>query len=97
MLITILERDTALFEKLPFKLRRPYLALVDKALSAIRADLKATDIYLVRRNMRLVADVPGDEFTNYTFISAGYEEHKRYTAVQLRTRAEEMLGTYLIK
>lgn len=95
MLITILERDIELINKLPFKLRRPYLKIVDKALSLIRQDLKKADIYLLRRNMRLVIGKPdANKQTEYTFISAGYEERCNYSSEELRSKSEELLSRY---
>lgn len=68
MLITVLERDKETVLKSPFKLGRPYVALFDKALDIVRADLKATDIYLTRRNMRLASEKLPDGVIEYTYI-----------------------------
>lgn len=97
ILITILERDLEVILQSPFKLQRPYLAVVENALKQIRSDLKLTDIYMVRRKMRLVADKPIDGVTEYTFISAGIEERKRYTSDHLRKCTEDLLYKYITK
>ncbi|MCK1997976.1 hypothetical protein MPH47_12195 [Psychrobacillus psychrodurans] len=98
MLITILERDIELINKLPFKLRRPYLAIIEKALSMIRKDLKQTEIYLLRRNMRLVIGKPdADKITECTFISGGYEERRKYSSEEFRSRSEELITEYFSK
>jgi len=97
MLITVLERDVESFDKLPFKLNRPYLAVIDKALKYIRADLKAADIYLTRHNMRLVRNRLDEQYSEFVFIYAGHEERRKYTSDELRIKCEEILGTYFVK
>ena len=34
------------------------------------------------------------EFTEYTFISGGYEDHRRYLNVRLRNRTEELMSIF---
>lgn len=92
MLITVLERDLLLFQTMPFKLSRPYIALADGALKRIRADLKATDIYMVRHHMRLVGDK-----TEYILIYSGIEERWTLTSEQIRCKCEELLRKYLVE
>ncbi|MFJ7932788.1 hypothetical protein [Sporosarcina sp. NPDC096371] len=94
MLITILERDRNVFEKSPFKLKGPYVKLVDEATKLVRAELKATNIYLRRHNMNMLRGETDDTFTEYIFLHGGYEEHRRYLNVRLRNRTEELLSVY---
>jgi len=95
MLIKILERDIELINKLPFKLRRPYLAIVEKALAMIRKDLKHTEVYLLRRNMRLVIGKPDvNKITECKFISGGIEERRNYSSEEFRSRTEELITEY---
>lgn len=96
MLISVLKRDIELINNLPFKLRRPYVEIIDKALNMIRQDLKKSDIYLTRHNMRLVNGKPGaNRQTEYTFISSGFEERRIYSSEELRNKSEELLCRYL--
>ena len=75
MLIIILERDR--LSKRPFKLKGPYVKLVDQANEKlIRAELKDTSIYLRRHNMKLIRNKTDDTFTEYVFMYGGYEEHR---------------------
>lgn len=98
MLITILERDIELINKQPFKLRRPYIAIVEKMLAMIRKDLKQTEVYLLRRNMRLVIGKPdADKITECTFISGGIEERRKYTSEEFRSKSEELVSEYFTK
>ncbi|QUG41329.1 hypothetical protein KD050_18950 [Psychrobacillus sp. INOP01] len=98
MLIKILERDIELINKLPFKLRRPYLAIIEKALSLIRMDLKQSEVYLLRHNMRIVIGKPdANKQAEYAFISAGYEERRNYSSEEMRSKSEELMSDYFSK
>ena len=95
MLTKVLEQDLELIMKLPFKLNRPYIAIVEKALHRVHADLKRADIYLKRHNMKVIRESLTKEQSNYVFTHMGYEERKSYSNMLLRERSEELLGTYL--
>lgn len=97
ILITILERDLVTIAKLPIKLKRPYITIMKSALKRVRADLKTANVYLSRKNMRLVIEQSTKESTSYVFIHMGFEERKQYTSEQLRSRTEELMTEYLSK
>jgi hypothetical protein len=98
MLIAVLQKDIELINKHQFKLRRPYLTVIDKTLKLIQQDLKQTDIYLMRRSMRLVREkMDKNNEIEYTYIYSGYEERHKYTSDQLRDRSEEILNEYFLK
>lgn len=97
MLIKVLEKDLELVTNLPFKLNRPYIAIVESALQKVKADLKQSDIYQKRHNMKVIRESVTLEHSNYVFIHVGIEERKTYSNQSLRERSEELLGTYLTK
>lgn len=94
MVLVILERDRAAFESGSFKLKRPYVKIVDEAIKIARTELKETTIYLRRNNMKVIRGKSDDTFTEYVFYYGGYEEHRRYLNVRLRNRTEELLTLY---
>ncbi len=95
MVIIVLERDRTIFESGAFKLKRPYVKIVDKAIKIARTELKTTSIYLRRHNMQVIRGRRDETFTEYIFLYNGYEEHRRYLNLRLRNRTEELLITYL--
>ncbi|GKV64903.1 MULTISPECIES: hypothetical protein [Sporosarcina] len=97
MLLTILERDRQLVEQMPFKLKSPYLNLVDDTMNAVSADLQKTAIYLRRHKMKVIRRSTDELFTEYLFLHDGYEDYRRYLNVRLRNRSEELLNQYLRK
>lgn len=94
MILTILERDRESIEKGPFKLKGPYVKLIDGAVKRARAELNQTKIYLQRHNMKVIRNKMDDTFTEYLFIHAGYEDYRRYLNVRLRNRTEELLNMF---
>ena len=95
MVLTILEKDRMIFERGPFKLKRPYVAMVEGATKHVQSELKKTHIYMKRHSMKVLRGEGDDMFTEYVFFHGGYEEHRRYLNVRLRNRVEELLAMYL--
>ncbi|MEK4486982.1 hypothetical protein MHH81_15655 [Psychrobacillus sp. FSL H8-0484] len=95
MVFTILEKDRKIFEQGPFKLKRPYIAMVEEAAKQVQKELKETHIYMKRYSMKVLRGEGDDMFTEYVFFHGGYEEHRRYLNVRLRNRVEELLTVYL--
>ncbi|GKV56740.1 hypothetical protein NCCP2222_26870 [Sporosarcina sp. NCCP-2222] len=95
MLLTILERDRQTIEKGPFKLKGPYLKMIENALLSVQNELTDTSMYLRRHNMKVIRSKMDDTFTEYIFMNGGYEDHRRYLNVRLRNRTEELLQFYI--
>ncbi len=94
ILITVLENDLKAIKSGLFKLKGPYVHLIEVALRSIRAELKQTNIYLVRNNMKVIKGKNDGTFTEYVFIHGGYEDYRRYLNVRLRNRTEELISVY---
>lgn len=94
MLISILERDRETFEKGPFKLKGPYLKLIDGALKAVRADQKESNAYMRSNKLKVLRRDNDGTFTEYIFIHGGYEDKRRYLNHRLRNRTEELMNMY---
>ncbi|PID14444.1 hypothetical protein CSV63_13045 [Sporosarcina sp. P34] len=97
MLLTIMERDRQLLEKVPFKLKSPYLNLIDETMNTISADLRTTALYLQKHKMRVIRHSTDELFTEYVFLHDGYQDMRRYLNVRLRNRSEELLNLYIRK
>ena len=52
MLIKVLDKDIEQISKLPLKLKRPYLKIVESAIDMIREDLKTSEMYLLRNSIK---------------------------------------------
>lgn len=95
--ITILHKDRNTIDSGPFKLKRPYLQLVDQAIKCAERDLRETRIYMKRQQYQILQGIKDDLFTEYVFFYNGYEEHRKYLHYQLRNRTEELMGMYFDK
>ncbi|MDE0584047.1 hypothetical protein ON064_13505 [Planococcus sp. A6] len=95
MVLLILERDREWIRKSPFKLKAPYLALLDRAIERAKGDLAET-IELMRANdMKVRRGSKDDNFSEYVFCHGGYEDHRRYLNIRLKNAVEELLRFYL--
>lgn len=95
MVLIILERDRTLIEKGSFKLKRPYLELIEGASKHAQRELTDTKIQMRKRHMKVMRGKGDDTFTEYVFYHGGFEDHRRYLNVRLRNRVEELLRVYL--
>ncbi|WWS90503.1 hypothetical protein V6B14_22025 (plasmid) [Sporosarcina psychrophila] len=97
MIINILERDREVIETSSFKLKGPYIKIVESTLKIVRAELKETNNYARSKNMKLIKKGKDDTFTEYLFIHGGYEDIRRYMNIRLRNRTEELISIYFTK
>ncbi|AMQ06568.1 hypothetical protein [Sporosarcina psychrophila] len=97
MIISILERDREVIVKSSFKLKGPYINIVESALNIVRSELKLTNTYARNRNLKLIKKGKDGSFTEYAFIHNGYEDIRRYMNIRLRNRTEELINEYFAK
>lgn len=97
MVLTILNRDLMVFEKSPFKLRKPYLDLVEETMKMIQKELYEVKQFL-RKNQIQVKEINRDEsFTMFSFLYKGYEEQHSYFNPRIRNKVQELMEHYLLK
>jgi hypothetical protein len=97
MLLTILERDRILFDKGSFKLKQPYLELIDETITAVQYDLKKTKDAMRKGQMKVEEITRDEAFTMFLFIYKGYEEKHNYFNPRIRNRVQELMEFYLYK
>ncbi|MBW8349696.1 hypothetical protein K0H71_09585 [Bacillus sp. IITD106] len=95
MLLTVLNRDLIVVNKSSFKLKKPYLELIEEAMKAIQKDLAEVKRYLHKNHIKVERLKSDDAFTMYMFVYKGYEEEHNYFNPRLRNRTEELLRYYL--
>ncbi|KSU62159.1 hypothetical protein AS034_08480 [[Bacillus] enclensis] len=97
MVLTILNRDLQIVDKSPFKLKRPYLELIEETMKVIQGELAYVKKYMRVNKMKVERLQSDDAFTMYMFLYKGYEEHHNYFNPRLRNRVEELLRHYLFR
>lgn len=97
MAIAIFNKDLSVIQQSPFKLHRPYLAIVEESLKLAQKDLAVIKQELYKRNIK-VHQVERDEaFTLYSFFYNGYEEEHNYFNPRIRNKVCELMEAYLFK
>ncbi|MBS4193610.1 hypothetical protein [Lederbergia citri] len=97
MLLTVLNRDLIVVNTSSFKLKKPYLELIEETMKAIQKDLAEVKRYLHKNNIKVERLKSDDAFTMYMFVYKGYEEEHNYFNPRLRNRTEELLRYYLFE
>ncbi|EDL64067.1 hypothetical protein [Bacillus sp. SG-1] len=95
MVLTVLDRDFTVVEKSPFKLKRPYLELIEETMKIIQSELAGVKKHMKMNGMKVERIKSDDAFTMYLFLYKGYEEHHNYFNPRLRNRVEDLLRYYL--
>ncbi|WP_064092181.1 hypothetical protein [Rossellomorea aquimaris] len=97
MVLTILNRDMQIVDSSPFKLKRPYLELIEETMKVIQGELAHVKKYMRVNKMKVERIQSDDAFTMYMFLYKGYEEHHNYFNPRLRNRVEELMRHYLYR
>jgi hypothetical protein len=97
MVLTILDRDLIVVEKSGFKLKKPYLELIDETMRAIQRELALVKSYMKQNSLRVEKVKQDEAFTMYLFLYRGYEEHHNYFNPRIRNKVQELMIHYLFK
>jgi hypothetical protein len=97
MVLIVLNRDILVFNESPFKLKKPYLELVEEAMKTIQKELYDVKQFL-RKHKIQVKEINRDEsFTMFLFLYKGYEEQHNYFNPRIRNKVQELMEYYLFK
>ncbi|MDF1507370.1 hypothetical protein PZE06_04140 [Robertmurraya sp. DFI.2.37] len=95
MVLTILNRDLELINQGPFKLKQPYINLIEKSMKTIQLELAQIKKYMKQNNLKVFELKRDEAFTMYTFLYKGYEEQHNYFNPRIRNKVQELLEFYL--
>jgi hypothetical protein len=97
MVLIILNRDLTIIDKSPFKLKQPYLDLIEETMKVIQKELKEVKRYMRQQKLKVQQTSHDDAFTGFLFLYKGYEEHHNYFNPRIRNKVQELLSFYLFK
>jgi hypothetical protein len=97
MVLIILNRDLKVVENSPFKLKQPYLDLIEEAMKEIQRELADVKQYMKKNNLQVIETKRDDAFSLYRFIYKGYEENHNYFNPRIRNKVQELMEAYLLK
>ncbi|WP_338449097.1 hypothetical protein R4Z09_23225 [Niallia oryzisoli] len=97
MVLTILNRDLAIVNASPFKLKQPYADLIEETMKAIQNDMKGIKQYMKQQKLKVEQVSHDQAFTGFLFLYQGYEEQHNYFNPRIRNKVQELLSYYLFK
>ena len=97
MVLIILNRDLTVVEKSPFKLKKPYVELIEETMKDVQTELTEVKKYMKQNKMQVTETKRDDAFTMYLFIYKGYEENHNYFNPRIRNKVQELMEAYLLK
>lgn len=95
MVISIFRKDRTIFEDGAFKLKGPYLELVESACKIAESEYRETKDYTRKHQLKIETGKRNDFATEYIFYYDGFNEKRKYMNVRLRNRTEELISVYL--
>ncbi|MDP4085061.1 MAG: hypothetical protein Q8934_10670 [Bacillota bacterium] len=97
MVLIVLNRDLQVVEKSPFKLKKPYLELIEETMKEIQRELAAVKKYMKTNKLQVTETKRDDAFTMYMFLYKGYEEYHNYFNPRIRNKVQELMEYYFSK
>jgi hypothetical protein len=95
ILLTVFNRDLRIINGSPFKLKQPYIAVVEQIMNQISKDLYDVRVELRKRRIKVMDGRRDDEITEYEIFIRGYREIMRFPNVHLRNKTESLMLSYL--
>lgn len=97
MVLIVLNRDLDVVEKSPFKLKKPYLELIEETMKIIQKEIAEVKQYMKKNKLQVIETKRDDAFTMYTFLYKGYEENHNYFNPRIRNKVQELMAAYFLK
>ncbi|WP_449539375.1 hypothetical protein [Ferdinandcohnia sp. Marseille-Q9671] len=97
MVLTILNRDLSAIDSAGFKLKKPYLQLIEHTMKKVQKDLYIVKQRMKQKNMKVWEKQRDEAFTLFSFIYRGYEEEHNYFNPRIRNEVQQLLESYLIE
>lgn len=95
MLLFIVNNDIENIERSNFKLKSPYIQLLEEVRRNIEKDLVETKQEFKRCDMKLKRGEKDRMFTEYYFYYKDIVELRRYSNIRLRNQSEHLYNKYL--
>ncbi|SFA79655.1 MULTISPECIES: hypothetical protein [unclassified Bacillus (in: firmicutes)] len=97
MVLTVLHKDLMVINNSPFKLKKPYLDLIEETMKVIQRELSEAKKYMRTNKLQVMQTKRDDAFTMFLFLYKGYEEHHNYFNPRIRNKVQELMDYYFIQ
>ncbi len=96
MVLTVLNRDLSVIDQAPFKLKKPYINLIDETMKKVQKDLFVIKQMMKQKKMKATELERDEAFTLFLFVIDGWEEKHNYFNPRIRSEVSQLLEKYLI-
>ncbi|WML49632.1 hypothetical protein RCG23_06610 [Neobacillus sp. PS3-34] len=97
MVLIILNRDISVVNESSFKLKKPYLELIEATMKEIQRELAEVKKYMNAHKLKVIETKRDDAFTMFLFLYKGYEEQHNYFNPRIRNKVQELMEYYFVK
>ncbi|GGA73714.1 hypothetical protein [Ornithinibacillus halotolerans] len=97
MAIVVIQQDIQHIQKGAFKIKEPYLQLLEKMNANALAERRQLRIEMKKRKLKVMLMNKNDSFSSYLFISKGKEEKRNYFNPAIRKKVETIVQEFMLK
>ncbi|MGO4889269.1 hypothetical protein ACJ2A9_16085 [Anaerobacillus sp. MEB173] len=92
----VLEKDLKTIHSSPFKLKQPYIQLVDRALIQLSKELQMVKRESFSNGIKVIRGNKDVAFSEYDYFCRGYHGKRKYSNAELRNKTLRCLEGYLL-
>lgn len=91
MAVTVMEQDIRFVENGRFKIKEPYIEVLEMLIARAKAERKSLRKTMQDRKIRISTLNKNDSFTSYLFIAGRKEEQRNYFNPAIRKHVENII------
>ncbi|SFE71757.1 hypothetical protein [Alteribacillus iranensis] len=90
----VLEQDIQRFEKSSFKVKDPYLHMIQHALERLHKDMHLIKQFMRKHRIRVNFEENDGMFSRYSYVCRGYEGKSSYLNANLKRQTRHCMDAY---
>jgi hypothetical protein len=97
MAIVVIQQDIGSIQKGPFKIKEPYITLLEKMNSNALTERRQLRSTMEKKKLKVMLLNKNDSFSSYLFLCKGKEEKRNYFNPAIRKKVEEIVQEIMWK
>ncbi|GIO25713.1 hypothetical protein [Ornithinibacillus bavariensis] len=97
MAIVVIQQDIGSIQKGPFKIKEPYIQLLEKMNSNALTERRQLRSTMEKKKLKVMLLNKNDSFSSYLFICKGKEEKRNYFNPAIRKKVQEIVQEIMWK
>ncbi|WP_240374778.1 hypothetical protein [Bacillus piscicola] len=93
----VLEKDALLIAKSTFKIKDPYLDLIQDALLHLHKDMRHVKQFMHENRIQVHFQENDGMFSRYSYVCRGYEGKSSYLNANLKRQTRDCMNAYFLK